>query len=176
MNHRDHVSLLRRGIDGRGGVWADLGCGSGAFTLALADLLGSQAVLYAVDKDPRALKSLEVRVQGAFPNHDVRAVLADFTTSMKLPALDGIVMANSLHFMKEKGPLIREVAQMLRPTGRLIVVEYNIDQGNPWVPYPISFSSWQELARECGFREVRQIGSRPSSFLREIYSALNLRE
>ena len=35
MNHRDHVNLLRRGVPEPGGVWADLGSGAGAFTLAL---------------------------------------------------------------------------------------------------------------------------------------------
>ena len=40
MTHEDHVSLLRGGVPGPGGVWADLGSGAGAFTLALADLIG----------------------------------------------------------------------------------------------------------------------------------------
>ena len=39
MNHDDHVRLIREGVLGGGIAWADLGSGSGAFTLALADLL-----------------------------------------------------------------------------------------------------------------------------------------
>ncbi len=40
MNHRDHINLIRNGIAGQGNVWAELGSGDGAFTLALAELLG----------------------------------------------------------------------------------------------------------------------------------------
>ena len=40
MNHTDHVNLLREGISEPGGVWAEFGSGSGAFTMALAELLG----------------------------------------------------------------------------------------------------------------------------------------
>ena len=40
MNHQDHVNLLRGGVLSTGVIWADLGSGTGAFTLALADLLG----------------------------------------------------------------------------------------------------------------------------------------
>lgn len=41
MNHNDHVNLLRNGVTDAGKLWADFGSGSGAFTLAFADLLGS---------------------------------------------------------------------------------------------------------------------------------------
>ncbi len=51
MIHEDHVNLLRKGILEPGGVWADLGSGAGAFTLALADLIGSTGEIYSVDKD-----------------------------------------------------------------------------------------------------------------------------
>ena len=44
MNHEDHVRLLRKGIVEPGGVWADFGSGAGAFTLALADLLGTEVL------------------------------------------------------------------------------------------------------------------------------------
>ena len=55
MDHADHVALLRAGIEagrrGSGAVWADIGSGRGAFTLALADLLGAGAEVIAVDRD-----------------------------------------------------------------------------------------------------------------------------
>ena len=55
MNHADLVALLARGVQEKGGRWADLGAGEGAFTLALADLLGPGAHITAIDKDARAL-------------------------------------------------------------------------------------------------------------------------
>ena len=52
MNHIDAFNLIRTGVPGRGGVWADLGAGSGVFTRALADLLGPEGQVFAVDRQP----------------------------------------------------------------------------------------------------------------------------
>ena len=57
MNHADHVSLLRAGVPSSGGIWADLGSGSGPFTLALADLIEPDGVIYSVDRDTHALRA-----------------------------------------------------------------------------------------------------------------------
>jgi hypothetical protein len=58
--------------------------------------------------------------------------------------------------------------------GRLVLVEYDTDHGNPWVP-PLTFGSWAALASEAGFRETRRLASVPSRFLGSIYSAVSLR-
>jgi SAM-dependent methyltransferase len=172
VNHKDHVDLLRPGIASPQGTWADLGCGTGAFTLALAEVLEPASIIYAVDTDGRALAELRRRAYEGFPEHNVRTLKADFTEALDLPALDGVVMANSLHFHKDKEPIVRAVRNLLNPSGRLILIEYNVDGGNRWVPHPISFEKWCELASRCGFATTEKIGAKPSSFLGEIYSAL----
>jgi SAM-dependent methyltransferase len=174
MDHQDHVYLLRGGVSSPGGVWADLGSGTGAFTLALAELIGPTGQIYSVDKDGDALEEQERAVQARF---QVTAyyVKADFTRPLSLPALDGVVMANALHFLPHaaKGAVIQAVKSCLRPGGRLILVEYNVDQGNRWVPYPLSYGSWEAMARRNGFVHTQLLATRPSRFLREIYSAVS---
>jgi hypothetical protein len=49
VDHADHVRLLRGAVE-PGGTWADVGCRAGAFTLALADLLGPGGRVIAVDR------------------------------------------------------------------------------------------------------------------------------
>ena len=66
----------------------------------------------------------------------IHYLVADFTRPLDLPPLDGIVMANSLHFTADKGPVLEQVRSYLVPGGRLIVVEYNASQGNRWAYYP----------------------------------------
>jgi|FLYN01.1.fsa_nt_gi ubiquinone/menaquinone biosynthesis C-methylase UbiE len=175
MNHTDHVNLLRNGIPAKGGIWADLGSGAGAFTLALAELVGPEAALYSIDRDSRALNEQEKAMRARFPDTTTNYVNADFTRPLALPLLDGVVMANSLHFYRDKEPILQLVRGYLKPGGRLLLVEYNTDTGNPWVPYPLSYPTWEVLARRSGFGQTRLLLTRPSRFLGEIYSAISLR-
>lgn len=176
MTHDDHLSLLRDGIPSPapGGAWADLGSGTGAFTLALADLLNPTAQIYSVDRDRGALREQERTMQSHFPQANVSYVQADFTKLLDLPPLDGIVMANSLHFHRHKDPILQLIKSYFRPGGRLIMVEYNADRGNPWVPHPLSYSTWEALARRNGFASTHLLATVPSRFLNQIYSALSV--
>jgi ubiquinone/menaquinone biosynthesis C-methylase UbiE len=173
MQHEDHVALLRDGIVGPGGVWADLGSGTGAFTLALADLIGPTGEIYSVDKDRGSLKEQERAMRARFPEVVVHYLAADFSRKLELPPLDGVVMANSLHYQRDKDAVLHMVRGYLRPGGRLLLVEYNADRGNPWVPYPLSYSTWEMVARRNGFAETKLLARVPSRFLNEMYSALS---
>ena len=172
MNHSDHVRLLRKGVSASGGVWADLGSGAGAFTLALADLLGETRHIYSVDKDRQALREQERAMQSLFPSITVEFLVADFTRLLAFPPLDGIVMANSLHYVRDKGALLQRIHTYLKPSGRLLLVEYNVDRGNLWVPYPLSYRTWERLARQNGFSDTQLLEKVPSRFLIFIFSAL----
>jgi len=174
MNHKDHVYLLQKGVPGQGGIWADLGSGTGAFTLALANLIGPTGQIYSVDRDKSALREQERAMHASFPATIVHFITADFTRRLDLPSLDGIVMANSLHFVSQKGPLLQLVRSYLRPGGRLILVEYNTDRGNMWVPYPLSYPTWETLARQNGFAQTQLLATVPSRFFGEMYSSLSL--
>jgi SAM-dependent methyltransferase len=177
MNHADHLSLISKGVPGPGGIWAEFGSGRGAFTLALAELLGSNGVIYSVDRDAAALnaqnRAIQSRFEGDEPAMNYR--VADYSQSLDLPPLDGVLMANSLHFQRDKKPVLKLILDYLSPKGSLILVEYNIQQGNPWVPYPISYDDWEVLSQKCGFVETRMLGVRPSRSLREIYSAVSIK-
>ena len=175
MNHSDHVRLLAAGVpQDAAGAWADLGAGSGAFTRALADLIGPHGSIQAIDRDAGALLELRASLVSSLPAAEVRTRVADFTGRLDLSGLDGIVMANSLHFVADKLPVLALVRSYMRPRGRLLLVEYDSDRGNPWVPYPISLRTWQALATEAGFLDTRGLSAVPSRFLGRIYSALSL--
>jgi SAM-dependent methyltransferase len=172
MDHSDHVMLLRDGVpSGDRGLWADLGSGSGAFTLALADLLGPGGRILSVDRDGDALAEQERAMTSRFPGTAVEYRVADLLAPLG-PPLDGIVMANSLHFQRDRAEALSHVHSSLRPGSRLIVVEYDVDRGNPWVPHPLSFATWQRVAVEAGFSMPRLLGRVPSRWLSAIYSAL----
>ncbi|WP_416865792.1 MAG: class I SAM-dependent methyltransferase [Imperialibacter sp.] len=166
------IKLIENGVSNAGDAqsWFDLGAGNGLFTRALAPLLPSGSVVTAIDKrssfsptqsDLKGTTRIETRV-------------ADFTTlrSEDLKA-NGILMANSLHYVKDQKGFLMKALDSLLPGGRLIVVEYDTDRGNMWVPYPLSFSSLTNLLTETSAGIVTRLGTTPSQFQRGgIYSAL----
>lgn len=173
MDHRDHVRLIEAGVGpGSGGVWAEMGAGTGAFTVALRDAAGSEVEIIAVDQDRQALRVLSREMEARFPRTKLRLVPADFTGPLDLPPLDGLLAANALHFARDQAAVLRRWRGYLRPGGRLVVVEYDADEGNRWVPYPVSFAALGRLARAAGFAEPVRLGSRPSRFLGSIYAAV----
>ncbi len=173
MEHVDHVNLLRRGIPGAGGVWAEFGSGTGAFTLALAELIQPSGTIYSIDRDGSALGAQEKQMSARFPTVHAHYLKADYTRPVELPPLDGIVAANTLHFLKDKEPVLNIFYAYLKSTGRMLLVEYNIDKGNYAVPYPLPYPAWERLAQQTGFTATQLLSTRPSRFLREIYSALS---
>jgi SAM-dependent methyltransferase len=184
MDHADHVALIRAAIEeavGRSdrpashGLWADFGSGRGAFTLALADVLGPGGRIVSVDRDAHALRDQAREVGARFPAVEIRTVEADFTTDLGLRDLAGLVMANALHFQADRERAARHIASMLAPGSPFILVEYDADRGNPWVPYPLSFGTWQAEAVRAGLTEPRLVGRVPSRFLGAIYSAVSER-
>ncbi len=173
MDHSDHVNLLKAANLSPGGTWADLGAGSGAFTLALRELVGPRAQIFAVDKDRGSLRQLEEAHRRRFGDSaSLHSLPADFTRLLDLPALDGAILANSLHYVRDKVKLLDQIGDYLKPGGALLLVEYNVDSGNAWVPYPLSFVTWRELAPRAGFSEPRLLATHPSRFLHEFYSAV----
>ena len=184
MNHNDHVNLLQPANLTQGGVYADFGAGSGAFTLALRELVGLDATIYAVDKDRGALGELENSHRARFdstlnlillPNDFSRPLDASTGSAQRIPPLDGIVMANSLHFFKDKEKILKHVCSYLKRNGLLLLVEYNVDRGNLWVPHPLTFETFSTLAPKTGFTDPRLLAKVPSGFLKEFYSAVTYR-
>jgi ubiquinone/menaquinone biosynthesis C-methylase UbiE len=173
MDHHDHVELLRPAQLPLAGQWADLGAGSGAFTLALRELIGPDATIHAVDKDRSSLNELERAHRGRFgPSPNLILLPADFSRPLSLPPLDGIVMANSLHFFKDRVKILEHVRSFLKPNGQLLIVEYKTNSGNYWVPYPFTFEGFVKLSAQAGFANPKLLTTHASSFLHGFYSAI----
>ncbi|MDQ6857928.1 MAG: class I SAM-dependent methyltransferase [Chloroflexota bacterium] len=170
MQHADHVGLIRDAVT-PGTTWLELGSGSGAFTLALADLLGPAGRIHSVDKDRSALVTQAAAVRSGFPSVRLDQRTADFTRALGVGGMDGVLMANALHFVRDKAPVLALVRSYLRPGGTFVLVEYDADRGNHWVPHPISFTTWLAVAPSAGFNGTRSIGRVQSGFLNAIYAA-----
>ena len=174
MNTRDATALIGGAIPQRGGTWADFGAGDGTFTRALAELLGPGSRIYAVDRDAGAVAALERWAEKAAPN--VIPVIADFTHPFDLPGLeeptlDGMLLANALHFVRDVEVVLARLAAWVRPGGRVVIVEYDRRAASPWVPYPIPVARLPALAASAGLTPPTITATRPSLFGGTLYAA-----
>ncbi len=149
-------------------IWVDLGCGSGLFTRALAGHLAPGSMIYAVDKSPQNITLDEKR------GIKIRFIQADFEQDkLPVPKLDGIMMANALHFVPDKPLFVEKLKGFLKADGQLIIVEYDTTRSNPWVPYPVDFNGLRQLFADAGFDKITKMGERRSLFgHKNMYAAL----
>lgn len=189
MTHREAIALLDnpvlRGLTGRP-HWADLGCGAGVFTLALANFLPTGSTIDAIDLNPGIAK------QTTNNNVTIQPRTADFTKlnladlgapvsthSFSLPTspspglIDGILMANALHYVKNQPALLQRLHTALKPGGIFLLVEYDTDIPLPrWVPYPLSFTTATHLFAPPHWQTLQKANERPSAFGRStLYTA-----
>lgn len=105
---------------------------------------------------------------------NLKQLALDFVRNeLPFSGLDGILMANSFHYVKEKVAFIEKLKQALKKAGMLIMVEYDtsIPVGN-WVPYPVDFSNLKTLFMKVGFGIVEKLSEYPSAYGRKMYSAI----
>jgi SAM-dependent methyltransferase len=177
MDHAEMVQLIRGGVTSAGGVWADLGAGTGNFTWALRELLGAQGVIYAVDRDGKAIRAQRELLAEAGSGPAIIPIQADITQPLDLPPLDGVLLANTLHFIRDHAAALALIASYPRPGGRVLIVEYEVAEPLRWVPFPVPFARFEALATGAGLRAVSRVGHRisPSSGI-AMYAAVALRQ
>lgn len=162
MDHAELVALIQHGVAAPTGIWAELGAGGGNFTHALRSLLAPTATIYVIDRDPRAIESQRERLARAGAGATLVLQQGDFTKPLDLPLLDGILMANALHFVRDQETTLRHIVGYLKPGGTLLMVEYDFRIPRPWVPHPIAASRFPELVRSAGLIDPTQIATRRS--------------
>lgn len=162
--------LIGPGVSAGETAWADLGSGTGAFTITLRDLLGPDADIYSVEVDEGRLARQEQIFRAMDGGARTHFLAADFTQPLDLPPLDGLLCANSLHFLHDPVPTLARLRGLLKPTGKLLVVEYAMQTANPWVPYPMPFERLRRIAGDAGYGEPTRLALVQTS-ARRMYSA-----
>lgn len=162
MTLRDAIDLIRPGVFPLSGTWADIGAGTGMFTMALMEIL-VQGKILAVDKNPHALYKSDLPKQKS--KVPVEIIEADFNKSLSLPLLDGLIMANALHYALDHLLALQNVLSSLKVGGTILLIEYETHIPRaPWVPNPVPFQHFAQMCTVVGLNPPKCIGKHNSIY------------
>ncbi len=139
---------------------ADIGCGTGAYTIALSREVGEVGQVYAVDVHRDMLHTLSNNC-ARFSIQNVDVVWADIEkgTPLEKYSLDACVLSNVLFQLEEHGKALRNIHMLLKPEGQLLVVDWSQSHAGagPHPAHVISEARAEELAQENGFRIIKRL-------------------
>jgi len=145
--------------------WADLGCGNGVFTETLATFLPKGSSITAIDKYAQQLpKTFANSVNIDFKKGDFEK------DNLPLERLDGILMANAFHFIQEKEKLILKLENYFHSNPLFLMVEYDQNQSNKWVPFPIPFRELKKLFQQLNYTIIEKFGEQKSVYGGSMYA------
>jgi SAM-dependent methyltransferase len=131
-------------------VVADLGCGPGFYTLALADCVANEGTVYAVDSDEKVIQVLEKKVEkSGYHNIETHVAFASDLSFIKDESID-FILANGLLCSVAPQQLESSVAEMkriLKPKGQAY-----LSAAKGWGSY-MSGEKWNKILE--GFRVER---------------------
>jgi predicted methyltransferase len=112
-------------------VVADVGAGSGWFTIKLARRVGPRGVIYAQDVQPEMLNAITRRVQreGLL---NVKPILGRGSDPRLPPrSLDAVLVVDAYHEIEDRITMLANIARSLKPQGRIGVVDFKLDGTGP---------------------------------------------
>jgi ubiquinone/menaquinone biosynthesis C-methylase UbiE len=156
---------------GRGITFLDLGCGEGHYTLAVADAIGKDGLIYALDLWQPGIKALEEQAAAA-GRRNIKAILTDISKPFPLAdqSVDVALMATVLHDLLEFGlgdAALKETARVLKPGGTLAIVEFKKIEGPPGPPLRVRLApeEVEMVVTPHGFRKTRRTEVGPFNYL-----------
>lgn len=138
-------------------VIADLGAGGGMFTINAARLVGEQGQVYSVDVVKNYLSEIEskARMSGLYNIKTIWSNL-EIIGAAKIPegSCDFAFIVNVLHQSTKQSEIITEAIRLLKPTGKLMVIDWG-ENTPPFAPPPhmkVSIPRITEYAASLGFK------------------------
>lgn len=152
-------------------VFLDVACGAGNYALAAAEFIGPGGAIHAVDLWEEGIAALRERA-GDLGLTQIRAEVGDVSRRLSVEdgSVDVVLMATVLHDLVADGAAegtLREVARVLRPKGRLVIVEFDKVESEPGPPVAIRLSPGEvrEIVSPYGFCEERIEAVGPATYL-----------
>ncbi len=137
-----------------GEVVADIGSGSGYFSVRFADAVGAEGLVYAVDVSPDMVRHLNRRLRDA-RIRNVVTVLSDPDDPLLAEAsVDRFVIVNTWHHIEDQPGYMAKMKRMLRPGGQVVHIDFQKRE------LPIGPPLAMKIARDDLVRQMEEGGFR----------------
>lgn len=137
---------------------ADLGCGAfGYFTFLLAKIVGKSGKVYAVDIIKDSLEAIKKRAK--IENlSQIETIWSDLEVvggaNIKSDSLDSVLLINVLHQSEKKINILKECMRILKPGGKVLLVEWN-EKDSPFILSSVNKASRDEIKRLSSFLNIK---------------------
>ncbi|MCK9438954.1 MAG: class I SAM-dependent methyltransferase [Patescibacteria group bacterium] len=149
--------IARLGLE-QGFRVADLGCGAfGYFTFLLAKFVGKSGKIYAVDIIKDSLEAIKKRAR--IENlSQIETIWSDLEVvggaNIKSDSLDSVLLINVLHQSEKKINILKECMRILKPGGKVLLVEWN-EKDSPFILSSVNKVSRDEIKRLSSFLNIK---------------------
>jgi len=109
---------------------ADIGAGTGLYSLMFAGAVGASGAVYAVDIEPRFLKLINQRAADLDFKNVVSVLGRDADITLPDNSVDVAFIADTYHYFSDRAAIMKTVRDALVDGGRLIVLDYNLSSDN----------------------------------------------
>jgi ubiquinone/menaquinone biosynthesis C-methylase UbiE len=114
----------------RGSTVADIGAGSGYYTIRLARIVGTMGKVYASDIQPGMIALLQQNVARAKVDNVVPVLGAIDDPKLPAASIDLAIMVDVYHEFSEPQRMLQRIREALKPDGRLVLLEYRAEDPN----------------------------------------------
>jgi len=165
---------LKKGI-----TFLDVACGRGAYSLAIADIIGENGQVYAVDLWEEGIGVLreEAASKGI---QNMTTFVSDVAQHIPVEddSVDVCLMATVLHDLvadKVDRKVMKEIIRVIKPNGVLAIVEFYKKEGSPGPPKPVRLSPEEvdQMVSAYGFQQKRYTEIGPDNYL-QIFTAARI--
>ncbi len=154
---QEQPTRLMKALDLKpGAVVADIGAGSGYFTFRLAQVVGPQGKVYAVDIQKEMLDLIRQRMKASKVENVVPVLGAESDPKLPANAIDLMLLVDVYHEFSFPYEMTQAMVQALKPGGRLVLVEYRME--DPTVPIKLVHKMTEkQVLREMGVFPLKHV-------------------
>lgn len=136
---------------------ADIGCGIGYFTIPAAEIVDSTNQIYALDTSEEMLAEVEKKLKGVELSNVIPIKSEEYDLKLPTESVSFVLLVTVLHEIDEKERFLQEAQRILKPAGRIAVIDWEkkpTEMGPP-LEHRLSLEEVVELLMAAGF-EVSQ--------------------